>query len=54
MTLKNDEKSEEKLTSFKIDISNLKNFDSRNLKSHKRAAFGHHFNGLLLTKVYNV
>ena len=40
MTLKNHEKSEEELTRrFKIDISNLTNFDS---------------NGLLLTKVYNV
>ena len=30
MTLKNDEKSEEELTCrFKIDMKNLKNFDSR-------------------------
>ena len=34
MTLKNDEKSEEKLTcQFKIDIMNLMNFDSRTRKS---------------------
>ena len=36
MTLKNDEKSEEKLTChFKIDIKNLMNFDPRTLKSQK-------------------
>ena len=36
MTLKNDEKSEEKLTChFKIDIKNLMNFDSRTQKSQK-------------------
>ena len=36
MTLKNDEKSEEKLTCrFKIDISNLMNFDSSNGKCQK-------------------
>ena len=36
MTLKNDEKSEEKLTChFKIDIRNLMNFDSRSRKSKK-------------------
>ena len=34
--LKNDEKSEEKLTCrFKTDLSNLTNFDSRNQKSQK-------------------
>ena len=50
MTLKNDEKSEEELTCrFKIDIRNLINFDLRT-QSLKRL----HFNGLLLTKVYNV
>ena len=36
MTLKNDEKSEEKLTChFKIDIKNLMNFDSITQKSQK-------------------
>ena len=36
MTLKNDEKSEVKLTChFKIDIRNLMNFDSRTRKSQK-------------------
>ena len=36
MILKNDEKSEEKLTChFKIDITNLMNFDSRTRKSKK-------------------
>ena len=36
MTLKNDEKCEEKLTChFKIDISNLMNFDPRTRKSQK-------------------
>ena len=36
MTLKNDEKSEEELTSrFKIDIRNLTNFDSRTRKFQK-------------------
>ena len=36
MTLKNDEKSEEKLTChFKIDIRNLMNFDARTRKSLK-------------------
>ena len=48
MTLKNDEKSEEKLTCrFKIDTRNLTKFESSTLKNL-------HFNGLLLTKVYNV
>ena len=50
MTLKNDEKSEEELTClFKIDIRNLTNYDLRT-KSLKNL----HFNGLLLTIVYNV
>ena len=36
MTLKNDEKSEEKLTChFKTDIRNLMNFDFRTRKSQK-------------------
>ena len=36
MTLKNDEKSEEKLTChFKIDRRNLMNFDSRTRKSQE-------------------
>ena len=36
MTLKNDEKSEEKLTChFKIDIRNLTNFDLRTQKPQK-------------------
>ena len=36
MTLKNNEKSEEKLTChFKIDIRNLMNFDPRTRKSQK-------------------
>ena len=36
--MKNDEKSEEKLTChFKIDISNLMNFDHRTRKSQKFA-----------------
>ena len=50
MTLKNDEKSEEELTCrSKIDIRNLTNFDSRTLSLKNL-----HFNGLLLTKLYNV
>ena len=50
MKLKNDEKSEEELTCrFKIDVRNLINFDLRT-QSLKHL----HFNGLLLTKVYNV
>ena len=48
MTLKNDEKSEEKLTCrFKIDTRNLTKFELSTLKNL-------HFNELLLTKVYNV
>ena len=52
MTLKNDEKSEEKFTChFKIDIRNLINFDSTpELESLKHL----HFHGLLFTKLYNV
>ena len=51
MTLKNDEKLEEELTCrFKIDIRNLTDFDSSTQKSQKCALY----NGLLLTKVYNV
>ena len=48
--MKNNAKFEEELTcQFRIDMSNLTNFDKRtgNLKSL-------HFNGLLLTKVYNI
>ena len=48
MTLKNDEKSEEKLTChFKTDIRNLMNFELESLENL-------HFHWLLLTKVYNV
>ena len=47
MTMKNDTKIEEELTCrFKIDMRNL----TRALKSLKNL----HFNGLLVTKVYNV
>ena len=50
MTMKNDEKFEEELTCrFKIDIRNLMNFDLSTQKSQKL-----NFNGLLLTKMYNV
>ena len=49
MTLKNDGKYEEELTCFKIDSTNLTNFDSNTQKSQKL-----HFNGLHLTKVHNV
>ena len=50
MTLKNDEKFKEKLTCcFKIDLRNLTNF-TRALRSLKNF----HFDGLLLTKVYDV
>ena len=36
MTLKNDERSEEKLNChFKVDITNLMNFDHRTRKSQK-------------------
>ena len=50
MRLKNYEKSEEELTCrFKTDINNLTNFDLS-----KESLKNLHFNGLLLTKVYNV
>ena len=50
MTMKNDAKFEEELTcQFKIDMRNLTNFDPSTRKSQNM-----HFNGLLLTKVYNV
>ena len=47
MAMRNDAKFEEELTcQFKIDTWNLTNFvpNTRNM----------HFNGLLLTKIYNV
>ena len=48
MTMKNDTKLENELISqFQTDMKNLMNFDSNAQKSQK-------FNGLLLTKVYNV
>ena len=51
MTRKNDTKIEEELTrQFKIDVRNMTNFDLNILKSLENL----HFNGLLLTKVYNV
>ena len=37
MTLKNDEKSEEELTCFKIDMRDLMNFDTSTRKSRKFA-----------------
>ena len=50
MTMKNDTKTEEKLTCrLKIDTRNLTNFDSSTQKSKKLC-----FNGLLVTKIYNV
>ena len=50
MTMKNDTKTEEKLTCcLKIDKRNLTNFDSSTQKSKKLC-----FNGLLVTKIYNV
>ena len=50
MTMKNDVKFEKELTcKFKIDLRNLANFDLSTGKSQNL-----HFNGLLLTKVYNV
>ena len=50
MTMKNDAKFEEELTcQFKIDMKNLTNFDPSTRKFQNM-----HFNGLLLTKVYNV
>ena len=52
MTMKNDTKFEQELTcQFKIDMTNLTNFDpTQALKNLKNL----HFNGLLLSKVYNV
>ena len=48
MTMKNDTKTEEKWTCFKIDTRNLTNFDSSTQKSKKLC-----FNGLFVTKIYN-
>ena len=49
MNYKLNEKSEAELTCrFKVDIRNSVNFDSRTQKSQNL-----HFNGLLLTKLYN-
>ena len=49
MKMKNDEKSEQELTCrLKIDIRKLTNF-AQALESLKNL----HFNGLLLTKIYN-
>ena len=51
MTMKNDAKFEEELTcQFKMDMRNLTNFDTNTHKNLKALCF----NGLLLTKVYNV
>ena len=48
MRMKNDAKFEEELTcQFKIDLSNLMNFESSTQKSQNL-----NFNELLLTKVY--
>ena len=50
MKMKNNAKFEKELTcQFKTDMRNLTNFDPSTQKSKKK-----HFNGLLLTKVYNV
>ena len=50
MAMKNDAKFEEDLTcQFKTGMRNLTNFDPSPRKSQNL-----HFNGLLLTKVYNV
>ena len=50
MTMKNDAKFEKELTcQFKIDMRNLTNL-TQALKNLKNV----HFNGLLLTLVYNV
>ena len=50
MSMKNDTKFGKELTcQFKIDMRNLTNFDPSTRKSQNL-----HFNGLLLTKVYNV
>ena len=50
MTMKNDTKFEQELTcQFKIDMRNLINFDPSTQKIKNL-----HFNGPLLSKVYNV
>ena len=50
MTMKYDTKIEEELTCrFKIDMRNFTNFDPSTQKSKNLC-----FNGLLVTKVYNV
>ena len=50
MTLKSDTKFGEKsICRFKIDITNLTNFDMSTRKSQK-----FYFNGFLLSKVYTV
>ena len=50
MSMKNDTKFGKELTcQFKIDMRNLTNFDPSTRQSQNL-----HFNGLLLTKVYNV
>ena len=50
MTLKSDAKFDKKLTlDFKNDMKNLVNFDSSSGKSENL-----HFDGLVLSKVYNV
>ena len=50
ITMKNDTKTEEKLTCrFKIDMRNLMNFDPSTRKSKNLR-----FNGFFATKVYNV
>ena len=50
MTMKNDAKFEIELTChFKTDMRNLTNFDPNTQKSQNL-----HFNGPILTKVYNV
>ena len=50
MIMKNDTQLEEELTcQFKIDMRNLTNFDLSTQKSQSL-----HFNGLLLTIVYDV
>ena len=51
MAMKNDAKFEKELTSqLKIDMGNLTNFNPRTRENLKNL----HFNGLLLTQVYNV
>ena len=49
MTMKNDTNIEEELTCSKIDMRNLRNFESSTQKSKTFAFFW-----LLVTKVYNV